>query len=557
MTRELFPDSLRSPTAAIMLLLLGGAMSASLQAAAQDDAARCAGLAAKALTFSDQTVRLDSSRLAAATGAMPAHCEVTGRLRERTGVAGQKYAIRFRLRLPVAWNERFLFQGGGGSNGVIGNADMGLAQGYAVVSQDSGHDNDTNTDPAYNGTLAFGFDPQARADYGNQSLEAVSVTAKEIVRRFYGKRPRYAYFVGCSKGGQEGMMFAQRYPQEFDGIVAAAPGFSLPRAALAEAWDVKVFGALVGEPVAARLHKSFSNGDLDLVRGAVLEACDADDGVADGIVGDGQRCTEAKVLPRLRARLCGGDKAEGCLSVAQLNALVLSRDGPKNGKGEALYKDWPWAAGVAGADWRIWKVGLADGSVPSLNVILGGAALASVFTTPPTPLGADPQSLADFQTKFDFDRDARKVYAKGGAFERSAWEDIGARSPELGAFRRRGGRMIVPHGDSDPVFSLNDTIAWWREVDALNQGKAASFVRVFPVPGQCHCGGGQSVDGFDAFGALVQWVEHGSAPNALAAVAGPTSPWPGRERPVCAYPAVARYKGSGDVEKAASFACRL
>lgn len=549
----------------LLLMVLGGAVSASLQAAPLDDAARCAELSAKAMKFSDKTVRLDSSRLVAATDAIPAHCEVMGRLRERSGLAGQKYAIRFHLRMPVAWNQRFLFQGGGGSNGVIGNADgplgpglpTAVAQGYAVVSQDSGHDNATNSDPAYNGQLAFGFDPQARADYGNKSLKAVSVTAKDIVRRFYGKKPQYSYFVGCSKGGQEGMMFAQRYPEEFDGIVASAPGFSLPRAAVAEAWDVKVFGAILGAPVAAQLHKSFSNGDFDLVRGAVLEACDADDGVADGIVADGQRCSEAKVLPRLRAKLCSGDKAEGCLSEAQINALVLSHRGPKNSKGEALYSDWPWAAGMAGTDWRIWKVGLADGSVPSLNVILGGASLASVFTTPPTPLRPDPESLAEFQTGFDFDRDARKIYAKGGGFKTSAWDDVGARSPELGAFRKRGGRMIVPHGDSDAVFSLNDTIAWWREVDALNQGKAASFVRVFPVPGQCHCFGGQSVDGFDAFGALVKWVEQGSAPDALAAVAGPKSPWPGRERPVCAYPAVARYNGSGDVEKAASFSCRL
>ena len=549
----------------LALMVLGGAVSASLHAVPQKDEARCAGLSAKALKFSDKTVRLEASRLVAATAALPAHCEVTGRLRERTGVAGQKYAIRFHLRLPIAWNKRFLFQGGGGSNGVIGNAEgalgpgqpPALAQGYAVVSQDSGHDNATNSDPAHNGQLTFGFDPQARADYGHASLKAVAVAARQVLRQYYGEKPRFSYFVGCSKGGQEGMMFAQRYPEEFDGILASAPGLSLPRAALAEAWDVKAFGAVLGAPVAAQLHKSFADADFTLVRASVLEGCDGDDGLADGIVGDSQRCTDAKVLPRLRAKACSGDKAEGCLSQAQIDALLQSRHGPKNSKGEALYSDWPWAAGVAGNDWRIWKVGLADGSVPALNVILGGASLASVFTTPPTPLGADLQALANFQTGFDFDRDAQKIYATGGGFKQSAWADMGARSPDLSAFRKRGGRMIVPHGDSDPVFSVNDTLAWWREVDALNQGKASSFVRVFPVPGMCHCSGGQAVANYDAFAALVKWVEHSAAPAALAATAGPGSPWPGRERPVCAYPAVARYNGAGDPEKASSFSCRI
>lgn len=549
----------------VALMALGGLLCTSLQAAPQDAAARCTNLAAQAPAWSEKTVRLEESRLVAATAQLPAHCEVIGALRERTGVNGQKYAVRFHLRMPVEWNRRFLFQGGGGSNGEIGKAEgplgpgskPALAQGYAVVSQDSGHDNATNTDPAHNGALAFGFDPVARADYGHASLKAVAVTAKEALLRFYGEPPRFSYFVGCSKGGQEGMMFAQRYPEQFDGILAAAPGFSLPRAAVAEAWDVQAFGAILGAPLASQLHKSFSDTDFDLVRGAVLEACDADDGLADGLVADAQRCTDAKVVPRLRAKQCGGDKVEGCLSAAQIEALLRSRHGPHNSKGEALYSDWPWAAGVAGGDWRIWKVGLANGSVPALNVVLGGAALASVFTTPPTVVGTDPASLAAYQNGFDVDRDGPKIYATSHGFAHSAWSDVGARSSDLAAFRGRGGRMIVPHGDSDPVFSLNDTLAWWREVDQRNGGKAASFVRVFPVPGMCHCGGGQAVADFDAFAALVRWVEEGSAPDALAARAGPGSPWPGRERPLCAYPAVARYNGSGDPERATSFSCRL
>jgi hypothetical protein len=210
-----------------------------------------------------------------------------------------------------------------------------------------------------------------------------------------------------------------------------------------------------------------------------------------------------------------------------------------------------------GEDWRIWKIGKSDGSVPALNVVLGAASLASVFSTPPRAVGSSAQALADYQMGFDFERDAARIYATDAQFHTSGWDDIGARSAALSAFRERGGRMIVPHGDSDPVFSLNDTLNWYREVDADTHGVAASFVRVFPVPGMCHCFGGQATDRYDAFAALVQWVEKHAAPDYLLATAGPNSPWPGRARPVCAYPAVARYKGRGSPEKASSFQCKV
>lgn len=542
----------------------------SLQAHSQTvpgDAAACNALQDRALTFNDRSARLVSSRfVAAGPQSLPAHCEVFGVLQERTGLNGGKFAIRFHMRLPAVWNQRFYFQGGAGSNGQVGDAlgqagsGSALAQGYAVLSQDSGHDNETNSDPAHNGQFAFGFDPEARTNYGDRSLKAVSQTGKEVLFHYYGQKPRYSFFVGCSKGGQEGMVFAQRYPEEFDGIVAAAPGFSLPRAALAEAWDVQVFGALVKKPGeasfdVAQLNKAYSAGDLGLVRSAVLDACDKDDGLKDGIVGDLQRCGDAKVMPQLRARLCKQDKAEGCLSQAQVDALVRSNKGPRDSKGKALYSDWAWAPGISDSGWRMWKIGSPNWT--AMNVSLGGRSLASVFTTPPTVLGDGDQAAADYQSAFDFDRDAARIYAVDASFKRSAWQDIGARSPDLAAFKRRGGRLIVPHGDSDPVFSLNDTLRWYREVDARSKGRAASFVRVFPVPGMCHCGGGPATDNFDAFGALVKWVETGSAPDQLSASAGPGSPWPGRERPLCAYPKVARYQGRGDPEKAASFSCRL
>jgi hypothetical protein len=247
----------------------------------------------------------------AAAITLPEHCEVFGVLQERIGVAGQHFAIHFHLRLPTQWNGRFFFQGGGGSNGVVGDAlgptasgaPPAIVQGFAVVSQDSGHDNAVNSDPAHGGAVAFGFDRQARADYGHASLKVVADAAKAAVKFYYGKAPQYSYFVGCSKGGQEGMAFAQRYPDEFNGIVAGAPGFALPRAAVAEAWDVQSIAALVKSPTehAVQLDRfadAFSEADLVLVRDAILSACDEDDGVQDGIVGNFAQCTDAKVRRR-------------------------------------------------------------------------------------------------------------------------------------------------------------------------------------------------------------------------------------------------------------------
>jgi feruloyl esterase len=499
---------------------------------------------------------------------VPKHCELSGVAQERTGAEGQHYAIRFHLRLPLEWNGRLFFQGGGGSNGVPGDAlgayspvtPAALQQGFAVVSQDSGHDNTLNNDPARGGVLTFGFDAQARANYGHASLPLVSAAAKAVIGTFYTEPLRYSYFVGCSKGGEEGLALAQRYPAEFDGIAAGAPGMSLPRAAVEEAWDTQAL-ASAAQPTAGstltieKLASSLSDADLMLVRDAVLSACDAEDGVQDGIVGDFAKCTTQKVLPVLRRRQCAVGQSNGCLRERQVEALARLMSGARDHSGRLLYTDWPWDTGVATPGWRVWKLGIERGP-PSLNVILGGPSLASVFTTPPTPLGADPRQALEFSLRFDFDRDAPRIYATNEQFPHSAWEDVSARSTDLSGFRARHGKLIVTHGVSDPVFSINDTLEWWREVNLRSNRQAGSFVRVFAIPGMNHCAGGPATDQFDVLAPLIQWVEHGRAPDQILAHANPASPWPKRMRPLCVYPAVARYKGSGDIDSAGSFACR-
>jgi hypothetical protein len=190
----------------------------------------------------------------------------------------------------------------------------------------------------------------------------------------------------------------------------------------------------------------------------------------------------------------------------------------------------------------------------AINVVLGSPALSALFVTPPTDVAATTEANLRYQLAFNFDRDAPKIFDKTAEFPRSGWDLVGAQSTDLKQFRARGGRLIVPHGGSDPIFSINDTLDWWRKVDLANRGEAGSFVRVYAVPGMNHCASGPATDQFDALTAVVDWVEKGTPPDRILAKAGPTSPWPGRTRPLCPYPKIAKYR-SGDLNQADSFDC--
>ena len=499
--------------------------------------------------------------------AMPEHCEVIGIMRERTGSDGQHYAVKYHLRLPLDWNGRFLFQGGGGTNGMLGLANgalqpgmpTALERGFAVVSTDTGHDNATNSNGAKQGTVAFGHDYLARLEYSEKALDSVATTAKQIVKNFYGQAARRNFFAGCSNGGREGMVFAQRFPEQFDGIVAAAPAFAVPKAAIAEAWDTQAFAALAAREGLKQkngspdLVRTFSDADFAIVAASVAKACDALDGAVDGMVQNLAACTTSRVRPALEARMCKAGKEASCLSRDQIDTLIRSLGGPQDSKGHPLYAAWPWDIGIGSTGWRIWKIGV-PGGMDSINVMLGSPALSALFITPPADVAGSPEAGLRYQLDFNFDRDAPKIFAHSAEFPRSGWELVGAQSTDLTRFREHGGKLVVPHGGSDPIFSINDTIDWWRKVDAANHGAAAGFVRVFPVPGMNHCAGGPATDQYDALSAVVDWVEKGTAPDQIDASAGPMSPWPGRTRPLCSYPKIARYR-SGDLNRAESFAC--
>jgi feruloyl esterase len=525
------------------------------------------------------SARLQPEAPAAGQGpAVPAHCQVHGRMNERIGFNSHHYAIAFHLRLPVAWNGRFFFQGGGGTNGNLGNAlgalqgnqpTNALALGYAVVSQDSGHDNIVNNNPALNGAQHFGFDPQARLDLGYQSYDQVTQVAKALIRAYYGRAPERSYFAGCSEGGREGLMMSQRFPHHFDGILAVAPGLNIPKAMAGAAWDARTLAdlaraeGLVDAAGLPLINKTFTDADLEITARAILDACDALDGAADGMINDRARCTTEAVLPRLAAVTCGGARQAACLSPGQADALKTMFAGPRDSQGRAIYADWAWDAGVGGkagttafTGWRAWKMGAHQSPEnTAVNVGFVAAAAAAVLTTPPVPRTTYGSDLVRYMIDYPFDTHEARTTATTALYRESVESFMRASGTDLSAFGARGGKLVVVHGASDPIFSLHDVIAWWKGVDAVEKGQAARFVRLFNVPGMEHCGGGPATDQFDAFGAVVAWVERGTAPDRIVGTARAQTPWPGRTRPLCAYPAQARYRGTGDVEDAASFVC--
>ena len=512
-----------------------------------------------------KNVRITAATAVAGDGkGTPAHCQVNGVANERTGIDGRQYAIGFEMRLPVEWNRRFLHQVNGGNDGKVVPAlgalqifpTNGLQRGFAVISSDSGHRED---DPANNPaglvkSNVFGLDPQARRDYGYSADDTMFGVAQALIRAHYGQAPAHNYMAGCSNGGRHALVAATRYGDRYDGILAGAPGFNLPKAAVQHAWDVQSWQ--MADP---DIRKAFSPEDMKLVASKVLERCDALDGAADGIVADLPRCQGAFKLAELQ---CGGEKTAQCLGARQVTALQRAFAGARNAKGESLYSDWSWDAGVGSGNWRFWKL---ESQIPPWNRLpliatMGAGSLSYIFTTPPTRTGGTPDDLVRFLTGFDFDRDAPRIHAVDATYGESAMQFMAppdVDSPKLAAFRARGGKLIVYHGNSDAVFSVNDTARWFARLQA---NAAAEGARFYPVPGMAHCAGGPATDQFDALGALVDWVEQGKAPQALmASVDAQNKELPAgwskaRTRPLCAWPQVARYKG-GDLESAASFRC--
>ena len=456
------------------------------------------------------------------SGTLPAHCRVEGALERRTGVGGKPYAINFALALPDNWTGRFLFQGGGGLNGSVrppvGNQAAGdtpaITRGFAVVTTDTGHQG-----AVFDGS--FFEDQQAALNFLYAANGKVAPVAKAVIAQYYTRPAEHSYFVGCSTGGREGMIMSQRYPTYFDGIVVGAPamrtGFSnLGMRSIAVALNAAAQRDASGNVIAG---SALSDSDKQLVVDSVVAACDADDGIGDGMIFAPQSCDFSP-----SSLVCGGEKNESCLTREQAAAIEKALAGPKDSSGLQVYPGYLWDTGIAAS---------GEGVIPG---ILNGAAGP---VGPRTPLSEQ-------------DVDAEAAIA---ASEPSALGDTNHWT-NLSTFRGNGGKLLFYHGVSDPWFSSLDTIQYYERLGAANGGAATTldWSRLFLVPGMGHCGGGEAaLDRFDLLSAIVDWVEQDAAPATVIATG---AAFPERSRPLCPYPTHAHYNGRGDSQDAASFTCR-
>jgi feruloyl esterase len=513
---------------ALLLAAFTTSAFSAMALSAAPAAPSCAALA----TFATpgHTIKIDSAKevpagpAAAPPGAppgpraqLPAHCRVDGVIDARTGRNGRPYGIGFALALPKDWNGRFFFQGGGGLNGSVNPPTGGqasgdttaLAAGFAVVSNDSGHKSS-----GFDST--FMEDQEALLNFLYQANATVTVIAKQMVEKHYGKAPHHSYWVGCSTGGREAMIMSQRFPTYFDGIVAGAPATRTNFSNLGLRWGASALNAVAPKDAQGKpqTRLALSDSDRKLVVDGMLSACDALDGTKDGLVFAPQSC---KFDPQVLS--CSGAKNDSCLTVDQVAAVKKVMAGPKTALGLQVYPGYYYDTGI-----------------------ITQRGLPGILVGPVIPEGPASGTAIDVEAEAARAQDGRAM-----AGDTNGWTN-------LSTFNGRGGKLIFFHGVSDPWFSAQETVNYYGRLQADNgPAPLASWSRLFLVPGMGHCGGGErTLDRFDMVSALVNWVEKGQAPEQVIATGASA---PGESRPLCPYPAHAQYSGSGDPKSAASYRC--
>ncbi len=552
---------------AALLAACGGSDAPELPRLSAANGANLQGSCDALASFSYAQTRItavtavDSGTLQVGGNAVGAHCRVQGQMHERVSpVDGQAYAIGFEMRLPLAWNGRYYYQGNGGTDGSVATAagvagsggplSNALHKGFAVISSDAGHNGAQNP--------LFGMDPQARVDYGYGAVQKLTPMAKALIAAAYGKGPDRSYIGGSSNGGRHAMVAAARFADQYDGVLANSPGFNLPRAAAAQLYTAQQLRKVATDP--GDLSTGFTQAERNTVAAAILARCDALDGVADGLVQDVEACRTAFNLAR-DVPSCSGDRDGSCLTPAQKTAIHAMYVGPVNSRGEALYATQPYDPGLVGASWANWKFNSSVGNARD------PVAVGIIFQVPPNPDVINDSR--NFAFNYNFDTDFPRLMATNSIYTENSESFMTPPNPtRLDTLRDRGGKMMVVQGASDGVFSIDDTTNWYEALRRAGRGDTDRYVRFFRVPGMNHSSAGVATDQYDALAALVDWVENGVAPDRIVATArgagnagGVNRELPAdwsstRTRPLCPYPKIARYNGSGDSERAENFTCR-
>jgi feruloyl esterase len=467
------------------------------------------------ITASSAVLPNDSLR---ALGRKP-HCRVEATVDEETHI---------RALLPDDWNGRFLMGGAGGFVGVVENQmESSVHEGYATVGTDAGH-----TATGFSAEWAWHNDRRI-ADYGHRAVHRTAEVTKALITAYYGRPPERSYFIGCSNGGREALMEAQRYPADFDGIVAMAPAFNfldITTAFLRNLQAQYPTGDLAAPVVTPAV--------LQLLAAKVTESCDAVDGVKDGTLENPEACTfKLASLPA-----CPNDAAsDGCVTRAQRAALTAFTTPLTTGS--VRYPGWPFGDEADPSGWTAW----ITGPVGQLVQMTGrtAATLQGAFVTQFFKYFVYGDSAWSY-VGWDLERAARDG-AKVGAV-------VSATNADLSAFRARGGKLLLVHGWSDAALSARSTVEYFKAVQARTP-QAATFTRLFLMPGVQHCGGGSGCDDVNWAAVIRGWVDQGEAPSRIVARKLDSAKVV-RTHPLCAYPMTARYNGTGSTDDAAAFTCR-
>ena len=432
-------------------------------------------------------------------------------------------AIKFEVWLPEprVWNGKLQGVGNGGVAGsiAIGSLVTALQRGYAGVSSNLGHEG---------GPIDFDFaigHPELVSDWGHRATHEMTIAAKAIVAAYYDRQPDRSYFTGCSGGGRQGLMEAQRYPADYDGIVAGDPTADFTRLTLGgRLWEAI---ATLKDPA-----RYIPAGKIPIIAAATAAACDALDGVKDGVIDDPRQCKFDPATIQCKS----GDAAD-CLTERQVTALKAIYAGSTDSAGKRIFPGYMPGGEMGPMGWATYVSGAAPKKASQL--LYGGNFARFMVMEKPD---YDPLT-------FDYDRDMPKAIAKLS-------KTIDATDPDLAAFKARGGKLIQYHGWSDPGVSPLSSVNYYERVTERLRGDPSGFYRLFMVPGMQHCVGGPGPDHFDALAALEQWVEHNKAPDSIVATHltnGQTERT--RTRPLCPYPKVAKWNGKGSSDDAANFAC--